>query len=76
MTREKIAVTVPAELVRRAREAVKQGKAASVSAYVTAAMEERAKLDDLDDLLDEMLAETGGHMTSAERAWADRIIDR
>jgi Arc/MetJ-type ribon-helix-helix transcriptional regulator len=74
--REKIAVSIPADLAGRAREAVKKGRAASVSAYVTAALEERVKLDDLDDLLGEMLAETGGPMTDEERAWADGVLDR
>lgn len=73
--REKIAVTVPAELVGRAREAVKKGRAASVSAYVTAALEERVKLDELDEMLAEMLAETGGPMTDEERAWADSVLE-
>lgn len=74
--REKIAVTIPADLATRAREAVKKGRAASVSAYVTAALEERVKLDDLDELLSEMLAETGGPMTDEERAWADSVLGR
>ena len=60
MTRAKIAVSLPEELVDQAREAVRTGRAASVSAYVTAALEEKARLDDLATLLDEMLAESGG----------------
>ena len=74
--REKIAVTVPAELVSRAREAVKKGRAASVSAYITAALEERVKLDELDELLADMLVESGGPMTDEERAWADGVLER
>lgn len=68
----KIAVTLPSDLVEAARSAVQAGRAASVSAYVAGALEERAKLDDLDSLLAEMLAETGGPLTDAERAEIDR----
>lgn len=67
----KIAVTLPAELVAAARSAVRAGQSPSVSAYVARAVEERAKLDALDVLLAEMLAETGGPMSDAERAEID-----
>ena len=74
MTREKIAVTLPRPLVANARRAVKQGRAESVSAYVASAMAEKAKLDDLKGLLDEMLQETGGPMTSEERREAEAMV--
>jgi hypothetical protein len=45
-----------------------------VSAYVAAALEEKAKLDDLASLLDEMLAESGGPLTAAERRAADEAL--
>jgi Arc/MetJ-type ribon-helix-helix transcriptional regulator len=69
----KIAVTVPADLVEAARRAVRFGRAASVSAYVTEALRERLQHDDLAGLLEEMLAETGGPMTEAERREIDRM---
>jgi antitoxin ParD1/3/4 len=71
---EKIAISLPATLAERARRAVRRGRAASLSAYVAAALEEKAKLDDLAALLDEMLAETGGPLTAAERRAADRTL--
>lgn len=71
---EKIAVSLPRTLAQQARQAVRQGRAASVSAYVAAALEEKAKLDDLSSLLDEMLAETGGPLTAAERLAADASL--
>lgn len=75
MTRKaKIAVTLPQELVESARRAVRRGRAASVSAYVAGALEQRAKSEDLDTLLEEMLEETGGPMTDEERAWADEQL--
>lgn len=68
----KIAVTLPGELVEAARSAVQEGRATSVSAYVAGALAQRVRLDDLDALLAEMLAETGGPLTDAERAEIDR----
>jgi len=76
MTSSKIAVSLPAELVEHAQRAVAEGRAASVSAYVAKALEEQAKLDDLSSLLEEMLAETGGPLTAAERKAADRALGR
>jgi hypothetical protein len=76
MTRyEKIAVSLPFRAAETARRAVRQGKAASVSAYVATAIEEHSYRDGLAALLDEMLAETGGPMTAAERRAVDRILD-
>lgn len=76
LTTIKIAVSLPAELVDQAHRAVAEGRAASVSAYVAYALEETAKLDNLESLLDEMLAETGGPLTAKERKAADRALGR
>jgi hypothetical protein len=45
-----------------------------VSAYVASALEEKVKLDELAALLEEMLAESGGPLTPAERRAADRAL--
>lgn len=74
MTTEKIAISLPKPLAQRARRAVRQGRAASMSAYIARALEEQVKLDDLSALLEEMLAETGGPLTAAERRAADREL--
>jgi Arc/MetJ-type ribon-helix-helix transcriptional regulator len=74
MTTEKIAVSLPRETLRRARRAVQRGRAASVSAYVAAAIEQKVKLDELDDLLSEMLAATGGPLTAEEQRAADEVL--
>jgi Arc/MetJ-type ribon-helix-helix transcriptional regulator len=76
MTTSKIAVSLPTQLVDHAQRAVAEGRAPSVSAYVTRALQEQAKLDDLASLLDEMLAETGGPLTAAERKAANRALGR
>ena len=70
----KIAVSLPDELVAQAKAAVAAGRATSVSAYVADAMREKAKLDDLQSLLDELLAETGGPLTVDERRSADAVL--
>ena len=75
MTRkDKIAVTLPHELVVAARTAVREGRAASVSAYVAEAMEQRANAEGLDALIDEILEMTGGPMTDEERDEVDRKL--
>jgi hypothetical protein len=73
-TSVKIAVSLPIAVAERARRAVRKGHAASVSAYVATALEERAKLDELAALLSEMLAESGGPLSAAERRVADRAL--
>jgi hypothetical protein len=75
MTTAKIAVTVPRELLRRARGAVHRGRARSLSAYVSAALEQKTMLDDLDAMLQEMLAESGGPLTREELRRAGRALD-
>jgi len=75
MTRyAKLAVSLPVRAAEQARRAVRQGRAPSVSAYVAQAIEEKTKLDDLASLLDDMLAESGGPLTVAERRAADRAL--
>jgi len=76
MTSTKIAVSLPSELVAQAKRAVADGRSPSVSAYVARALEEQAKLDDLALLLEEMLAESGGPLTAAERKAADLALGR
>ncbi len=71
---QKIAVSLPKHIADGARRAVRSGRAKSVSAYVADALEEKVKLDDLSQLLDEMLAESGGPLTAAERRAADRAL--
>ncbi|MBX3274855.1 MAG: hypothetical protein KF729_31615 [Sandaracinaceae bacterium] len=76
MTASKIAVSLPPEAVARARAAVQEGRAASVSAYVADALAEKAKLDDLASLLETMLEESGGPLTTAERREVDQLARR
>jgi Arc/MetJ-type ribon-helix-helix transcriptional regulator len=73
-SKEKIAVSLPPHLVKAAKTAVRVGRASNVSAYVADALAEKVLLDDLESLLEEMLAETGGPLTQGERRKADRIL--
>lgn len=63
----KIAVSLPARAAENVRRAVKAGRAASVSAYIADAIEQKSKTDSLRAMLDEWLAESGGPTTAAER---------
>lgn len=63
----KIAVSLPARAAENVRRAVKAGRAASVSAYIADAIDQKAKTDSLRAMLDEWLAESGGPITPAER---------
>jgi len=74
MTVVKIAVSLPERLVAHARRRVRSGGAKSVSAYVAGAIEQRASLEDLEALLREMLAESGGPLSVAERRAADEAL--
>jgi Arc/MetJ-type ribon-helix-helix transcriptional regulator len=75
MITAKVALTVPKEVLDRARLAVKRGKAASPSAYVTRALEHMVKEDDFDALLDEKLQRSGGPVTEQEARRIDAILD-
>lgn len=76
MTTEKLAVSIPAEILARARRSAKREHATSLSAYVAEALAQKSTLDDLAHLLDELLGQTGGPMTAAERKAADRVLLR
>lgn len=76
MTTEKLAVSIPAAILARARRSAKREHATSLSAYVSAALLQKSTMDDLARLLDEMLAETGGPLTARERKAADRVLLR
>lgn len=74
--RAKIAVSLPADLVAAAREAVRAGRAPNVSGYVETALAAQVSNDALDAWLAELLEETGGPMSDDERAWADGVLGR
>ena len=73
MTREKIAITLPQEQVAEARRAVAEGRAASVSAYISQALGRRSAEEDMAEIIAEIYAKTG-EPTEEERAWARRVL--
>jgi hypothetical protein len=74
MTTKKIAITVPAELLLRAKEKVREQHASSLSAFISVAIKTRLMHDDLDALLTELLLETGGPLTAREVERADQRL--
>lgn len=74
---QKVTVTLPTRAVESIRELIAEGKAASLSGFVQHAVQ--TSLDDVTGwgvMLARALEETGGPMTSEERAWADEVLGR
>jgi len=59
MATRKITITLPADLLDSVKHAVEEGKADSVSAYITAALRWQTERDPLDLLIAGMSAEYG-----------------
>jgi hypothetical protein len=75
MTAAKIAITLAPEQLARAREAVRAGRAASVSAYIARALDRQAREDSLDALVRDLIAEHG-RPSAKDKAWARRVLRR
>ena len=75
MTRyEKITISLPSRAAETARQAVKDGRSSSVSAYIVEALEMQTKTDNWDELFEQMMEETGGPMQPWEERAADRAL--
>jgi Arc/MetJ-type ribon-helix-helix transcriptional regulator len=72
MATEKVTVTIPAEVLEQARAAVAAGLAASVSAYVTEAVRERASRER--DVAE--MHERWGPLPDIASEWANRLLDK
>ncbi|MBV8542826.1 MAG: hypothetical protein JO364_08165 [Pseudonocardiales bacterium] len=71
MTAARITVTIPEQLARDARQAVDDGRAESVSAYVAEALRHYGRSVTLRELLDQWwAADPAGPPSDAERAAA------
>ena len=70
---QKIAVSLPDEQVVSIRRAVEQGRAPSVSGFISAAIARAQREDDLAQLLDDLDRELGP-VDDADLAWADKAL--
>jgi hypothetical protein len=73
MQKMRVTVTVRRDVLKKAERQVRRGKAASMSAWVDSAMDEKARREDLASLLAEMRAENGPP-TKEEEAWARGVL--
>ena len=71
--KRKIAVSVPEEVAQRVEVEVRAGNAASVSAYVTHALERMGRHEQLAELLARMDRELG-RPSAGDKAWARRVL--
>ncbi len=74
MTSAKVAISLPKDVLTRARAAVRRGAAPSLSAYVGKALDEKVTEDEVFGMLEEMLNETGGPPTPQEVRWANQAL--
>jgi hypothetical protein len=71
----KIAITLRPDVLEQVRVRVSAGQASSVSAFIEhAVLGQLAAEADFDEVINEMLAATGGPPTKAERAAARRLL--
>lgn len=75
MTAAKIAISLPSPLLAKVRGAVKRGRASSVSAFVSQAVEARTREDSLAGLVRDLIAEHG-EPSREDTAWAKRVLAR
>ena len=68
----KIAISLPDEQVADAKRAVSEGRAASVSAYISESLENRQRTDNLAALLADLDREYGP-VSDEALAWADDV---
>lgn len=76
MTVVKLAISLPEELVQKARRGIRAGQAKTMSAYVASAVKEKAEAQDLVEMLDEILGRAGPARAAAAKRWAARTLDR
>jgi hypothetical protein len=69
---EKVAISLPRDTAQRARAEAQARGEPSLSAFVTAAVEEKLERDDLRAVLEEVFR--GEPMSDEERTWADRAL--
>jgi hypothetical protein len=73
MNAAKVALSMPAEVLRLAKKEVAAGHAKSLSSFVTEAIDEKLRRNELSAILDALDAEHG-KPTKAATAWAKRVL--
>ncbi|MBI3185297.1 MAG: hypothetical protein HYZ28_24425 [Myxococcales bacterium] len=73
MSKARIAITVPEEVLEEAKRAVRAKRASSVSAYFAEAARARGRTDELGRLLAELEAEHG-RPSAEDYEWARRVL--
>jgi Arc/MetJ-type ribon-helix-helix transcriptional regulator len=75
MNSAKVALSMPAEMLRLAKKEVAGGRAKSLSSFVAEAVDEKLRRDELTSILDALDAEHGKPAKKAT-AWAKRVLAR
>ncbi len=75
MTVMKIAISLPAEQVEQVRRAVAEGRAASVSAYISDTLDRHHRAESMAALLADMTAR-GGEPSGNDQQWARDALGR
>jgi Arc/MetJ-type ribon-helix-helix transcriptional regulator len=75
MNSAKVALSMPADVLRLAKKEVAAGRAKSLSSFVSEAVDEKLRRDELTAILDAMDAEHG-KPNKAATAWARRVLKR
>jgi hypothetical protein len=75
MNSAKVALSMPADVLRLAKKEVAAGRAKSLSAFLADAVDEKLRRDELTAILDAMDVEHG-RPSKAATAWAKRVLKR
>jgi hypothetical protein len=75
MTTTKVALSIASGAIDRAKKEVRRGRAKSLSAFVSEAVDEKLRRDELSEVLDAMDREHGVPGKAA-RAWARKLLSR
>jgi hypothetical protein len=75
MNSAKVAVSIPADVLRLAKKEVAAGRAKSLSSLVSEAVHEKLRRHELSAILDAMDAEHG-KPNKVATAWARRVLKR
>jgi len=75
MNSAKVALSMPAEILRLAKREVAAGRAKSLSSFVADAVDEKLRRDELAAIRDAMDTEHG-KPTKEATAWAKRVLKR